>query len=37
MRINGGAIPFGAVSPVANSPLHRRKGHTGAMLRQSWS
>jgi predicted acetyltransferase len=35
MRINGGALPFGAVSPVANSPLHRRKGHTGAMLRQS--
>jgi predicted acetyltransferase len=35
MRINGRAIPFGAVSPVANSPLHRRKGHTGAMLRHS--
>ncbi len=35
MRINGRGMPFGAVSPVANSPLHRRKGHTGAMLRQS--
>jgi predicted acetyltransferase len=35
MRINGGGIPFGAVSPVAASPLHRRKGHTGALLSES--
>ncbi len=35
MRLNGRGLPFGAVSPVANSPLHRRKGHTGAMLRKS--
>jgi len=35
MRINGRAIPFAAVGPVASSPLHRRKGHTGAMLRRS--
>ncbi len=33
--LNGGLIPLGAVSPVANSPLHRRKGHSGAMLRRS--
>jgi predicted acetyltransferase len=35
MRINGRGIPFGAVSPVAASPVHRRKGHTGALLRES--
>jgi predicted acetyltransferase len=35
MYINGAAIGFGTVSPVASSPLHRRKGHTGAMLRRS--
>ncbi|HLF77971.1 MAG TPA: GNAT family N-acetyltransferase [Dehalococcoidia bacterium] len=35
MRINGGALSFGAVSPVANSPFQRRKGHTGVLLRQS--
>jgi predicted acetyltransferase len=35
MRLNGRGLPFAAISPVANSPLHRRKGHTGAMLRQS--
>lgn len=35
MRINGRGIPFGAVSPVAASPLHRRKGQTGAVLRES--
>jgi predicted acetyltransferase len=35
MYLNGGLIKLGAVSPVANSPLHRRKGHTGAMLRRS--
>lgn len=35
MRLNGGGLPFGAVSPVASSPLHRRKGHTGAMVRHS--
>ncbi len=35
MHLNGGLIKLGAVSPVANSPLHRRKGHTGAMLRRS--
>ena len=35
MYINGAALSFGAVSPVANSPLHRRKGHSGAMLRRS--
>jgi predicted acetyltransferase len=35
MYINGAALGFGAVSPVANSPLHRRKGHSGVMLRRS--
>ena len=35
MWINGGTVAFGTVSPVASSPLHRRKGHTGAMLRRS--
>lgn len=35
MYLNGGLLGLGAVSPVANSPLHRRKGHTGAMLRRS--
>ena len=35
MYINGAAIGFGTVSPVAGSPLHRRKGHTGALLRHS--
>jgi predicted acetyltransferase len=35
MYINGAALSFGTVSPVASSPLHRRKGHAGAMLRRS--
>jgi predicted acetyltransferase len=35
MRINGAAMEIGLVAPVATSPLHRRKGHAGAMLRQS--
>lgn len=35
MYLNGGTLGFGAVSPVAGSPLHRRKGHTGALLRRS--
>jgi predicted acetyltransferase len=35
MYINGAAIGFGTVSPVASSPLHRRQGHTGALLRHS--
>ena len=35
MWINGGALSIGVVSPVANSPLHRRKGHSGAMMRRS--
>ncbi len=35
MYLNGGLLSLGAVSPVANSPLHRRKGHTGAMLKHS--
>lgn len=35
MRINGRALPFAAIGPVANSPQHRRKGHTGAMMRDS--
>lgn len=35
MYLNGGTLSLGAVSPVANSPLHRRKGHSGAMLRRS--
>ena len=35
MYINGAALGFGTVSPVAGSPLHRRQGHTGAMLRRS--
>ena len=35
MYLNGGLLALGAVSPVASSPLHRRKGHSGAMLRRS--
>jgi predicted acetyltransferase len=35
LRINGGSLGFGAVSPVASSALHRRKGYAGAMLRRS--
>ncbi len=35
MYLNGGQLALGAVSPVASSPLHRRKGHSGAMLRRS--
>jgi predicted acetyltransferase len=35
MFLNGAAIPFGAVSPVATAPEHRRKGHAGQMLRKS--
>src|SRR5688572_22896924 len=35
MQINGGSLSFGAVSPVASSPFHRRKGHTDALLRAS--
>jgi predicted acetyltransferase len=35
MRINGGQVDFACVSPVASSPLYRRRGHTGAMLRRS--
>jgi len=35
MYLNGAAIPFGAVSPVATAPEHRRKGHAGQMLRHS--
>lgn len=35
MRINGGALSFGAVGPVVTSPEHRRKGHVGALLRQA--
>jgi predicted acetyltransferase len=35
MYINGASIGFGTVSPVASSPLHRRQGHTGALLRYS--
>jgi predicted acetyltransferase len=35
MYLNGAAIPFGAVSPVATAPEHRRKGHAGQMLRKS--
>src|SRR6185503_18879483 len=34
MRINGAALGFGAVSPVASSALHRRKGHAAAVLRR---
>jgi predicted acetyltransferase len=37
MKINGASLGFGVVSPVASSGLHRRKGHAGAMLRQSLS
>ena len=33
-RINGGSLGFGAVSPVASSALHRRKGHAAAVLRR---
>ena len=35
MYLNGAPIPFGAVSPVATAPEHRRKGHAGRMLRRS--
>jgi predicted acetyltransferase len=35
MYLNGAALPFGAVSPVATAPEHRRKGHAGQMLRHS--
>jgi predicted acetyltransferase len=35
MYLNGAPIPFGAVSPVATAPEHRRKGHAGQMLRKS--
>jgi predicted acetyltransferase len=35
MFLNGAAIPFGAVSPVATAPEHRRKGHAAQMLRRS--
>ena len=34
-RINGGSLGFGAVSPVASSALHRRKGHAAAVLKRS--
>jgi predicted acetyltransferase len=33
-RINGASLGFGAVSPVASSALHRRKGHAAAVLRR---
>ncbi len=35
MYLNGATIPFGAVSPVATSPEHRRKGHAAQMLHRS--
>ena len=35
MYLNGGCISTGIVSPVASSPLYRRRGHAGAMLRRS--
>ena len=35
MHINGGSVPAGIVSPVASSPVYRRRGHAGAMLRRS--
>lgn len=35
IRINGRGLSFGAVGPVVSSPEHRRKGHVGAILRQS--
>jgi predicted acetyltransferase len=35
MYINGTALDFGTVSPVASSPLHRRKGHAGQLMRRS--
>src|SRR5580765_1041527 len=35
LRINGGSFGFGAVSPVASSALHRRKGHAAALLRRA--
>jgi predicted acetyltransferase len=35
MYINGAALDFGTVSPVASSPLHRRKGHAGQLMRHS--
>jgi predicted acetyltransferase len=35
MRINGASLGFGAVSPVASSALHRRKGHAAALLRRA--
>jgi predicted acetyltransferase len=35
MRINGASLGFGAVSPVASSALHRRKGHAAALMRRA--
>ena len=35
MRLNGRALPFGAVGPVVSSPEHRRRGHVGALLRRA--
>jgi predicted acetyltransferase len=35
MHLNGGTALMGLVSPVASSPLYRRRGHAGAMLRCS--
>ncbi|HEX5370957.1 MAG TPA: GNAT family N-acetyltransferase, partial [Dehalococcoidia bacterium] len=35
MYLNGTTIPFGAVSPVATAPEHRRQGHAAQMLRRS--
>lgn len=34
-RMNGGAIPFGAVGPVACLAGYRRQGHIGTLLRLS--
>ena len=35
VHLNGGTVPIGLVSPVGSSPLYRRRGHAGAMLRQA--
>jgi len=35
LRINGGAISYGAVGPVACLAEHRRKGHVNRLLRMS--
>ena len=37
MRINGHGLSFAGIGPVVSLPQHRRKGHVGALLRESLS